>query len=312
MADSIPEPPTHLDTDADRAEFARAGQQAPCTTRQRCPSRHLLSSTDRASEPGWNWPWPATVGLPSSGPDSAIGFPDAARGSRLVGAEQLGWSDGSAGNGRPHSFNPDHVLSGREAVRIGLFDDAFCERRAKIELRTGLDRIQRTGTLPDGGLVPAASVPSYRNSAPFGQSGMGIRPVAEAIPGGRGGCERSPIRTASPPCLFGAWELAARTRPIRPPIRRSASLGIGRRSPSELAGRAALRGGRVLVSRKEQGLIPPLDEYLIRQCRRGFVTPSGSRDRPVGGSYRRRRSRMPHWSVRAEDDEFDGHRRRRR
>ena len=35
------------------------------------------------------------------------------------------------------------MLTAREAQRIGLFDDAFCARRAKIELRTFLDRLQR-------------------------------------------------------------------------------------------------------------------------------------------------------------------------
>ncbi len=33
-------------------------------------------------------------------------------------------------------------ITAREAVRLGVFDHAFCERRGKIELRTWLDRLQ--------------------------------------------------------------------------------------------------------------------------------------------------------------------------
>lgn len=36
---------------------------------------------------------------------------------------------------------PDRITA-REAVRLGVFDHAFCERRGKIELRTWLDRLQ--------------------------------------------------------------------------------------------------------------------------------------------------------------------------
>lgn len=34
------------------------------------------------------------------------------------------------------------TLSAREAVRVGLIDDAFCARKARIELRSALDRLQ--------------------------------------------------------------------------------------------------------------------------------------------------------------------------
>ncbi len=40
------------------------------------------------------------------------------------------------------------TLSGREAQSLGLVDHAFCERRAKIELRTFLDELERSPRLP--------------------------------------------------------------------------------------------------------------------------------------------------------------------
>jgi enoyl-CoA hydratase len=55
-----------------------------------------------------------------------------ARLTRLVGAK------------RAREFmHADDVFSAREANQIGLVDHAFCERRAKIELRSFLDRLER-------------------------------------------------------------------------------------------------------------------------------------------------------------------------
>ena len=41
------------------------------------------------------------------------------------------------------------TLSGREARDLGLVDRAFCSRRAKIELRTFLDELERAPRVPD-------------------------------------------------------------------------------------------------------------------------------------------------------------------
>src|SRR5262249_45945359 len=46
----------------------------------------------------------------------------------------------------------------------------------------------------------------------------------------------------------------------------------------ELAGRALLRGSRVLVPDRDRGQILPLDAYLTTQVRRGFVTPLEAAD----------------------------------
>jgi enoyl-CoA hydratase/carnithine racemase len=79
--------------------------------------------------------------LAVAGPDSWIGFPNAAhvlppcwggatRLRRLLGR-------------RADPILAGGILTVREARAAGLFDDAFCARRAKIELRTFLDRLQR-------------------------------------------------------------------------------------------------------------------------------------------------------------------------
>lgn len=68
--------------------------------------------------------------LAVAGPDSWVGF----------GELPPGWG------GRTRLRMKGQRLSGRitarEAVRLGVFDLAFCERRGKIELRTWLDRLQ--------------------------------------------------------------------------------------------------------------------------------------------------------------------------
>lgn len=68
--------------------------------------------------------------LAVAGPGSRIGFPDAATGlPPCWGLPRTGVGAGP-------------IRTAREARRAGLLDDAFCERRGKIELRTFLDRLQ--------------------------------------------------------------------------------------------------------------------------------------------------------------------------
>jgi len=72
-----------------------------------------------------------------SGPDSTIGFGDTPTG--WGGATR---SEYLLGRRRTRRLNQLPPLTAREAVQLGLFDCAFSARRAKIELRTWLDRLQ--------------------------------------------------------------------------------------------------------------------------------------------------------------------------
>lgn len=49
----------------------------------------------------------------------------------------------------PALIESGRTLSGREARALGLVDRAFCARRAKIELRTFLDELERSPRVPD-------------------------------------------------------------------------------------------------------------------------------------------------------------------
>lgn len=87
--------------------------------------------------------------LAVAGPDSWVGFPDAARGlpSCWGGPTRLGRRLGR----RADAILAGEVLTAREALWFRVFDDAFCARRAKIELRTFLDRLLRRPMKRRGG-----------------------------------------------------------------------------------------------------------------------------------------------------------------
>ncbi len=68
--------------------------------------------------------------LAVAGPDSWVSF----------GELPPGW--GGRTRLRMLGAKPFDRITAREAVRLGVFDHAFCERRGKIELRTWLDRLQ--------------------------------------------------------------------------------------------------------------------------------------------------------------------------
>ncbi|HET6576237.1 MAG TPA: enoyl-CoA hydratase/isomerase family protein [Fimbriiglobus sp.] len=78
--------------------------------------------------------------LAVAGPDSWVGFPDAARGMPPCWGGAT-WLRRLLGR-RAYAILTGRVLTAREARGVGLFDDAFCARRAKVELRTFLDRLQ--------------------------------------------------------------------------------------------------------------------------------------------------------------------------
>lgn len=142
-----PEALASLTTGADRAAFAWAGQQV----------FNRLANLDAATVAFLDGPClgaglelalACDYRLCLSRPATPLGFPDAPHGippgfggtprlRQLIGRRH---ADRLLGSGR--------ALSGREAKALGLVDHAFCERRGKIELRTFLDRLERSARLP--------------------------------------------------------------------------------------------------------------------------------------------------------------------
>ncbi len=129
-----------LTTEDARTGFAVAGQRVV----------HRLAAADVVTVafvegpclgPGLELALACDYRLAVAGPDSWVGFPDAARGLPPCwgGATRLRRLLGR----RAGAILAGDVLTAREAQRAGLFDDAFSARRAKIELRTLLDRLQR-------------------------------------------------------------------------------------------------------------------------------------------------------------------------
>jgi enoyl-CoA hydratase/carnithine racemase len=130
------------------------------------------------------------------------------------------------------------TLSGREAVRAGLADHAFCERRGKIELRTFLDTLERRGPRPRV-RVELSGLAAER------------RAFAAAVP-----------PTAARPVL-------APTRNPIPPFPDIVGLIGDDPDAARFAAEVALRGGRVVVDGTTTGVAGGIAAAQAR----GFATP---------------------------------------
>jgi enoyl-CoA hydratase/carnithine racemase len=129
------------------------------------------------------------------------------------------------------------TISGREALSLGLVDLACCERRAKIELRTFLDRLE-------------------------------ARPAKPRVPTELCGlaAERREFAQRTPKVSEGAK--LTTINPV-PPFPGAIGLLGADESASQIAANAALRGCSVVVCGNRAGVFAGIDIALAR----GFVTP---------------------------------------
>lgn len=200
--------------------------------------------------------------LAVAGPDSWFGFPDAAGGlppcwGGIQHVRQLVPSAVAADLLAGRAF-----LTAREAVRVGLIDDAFSARRGNVELRTWLDRIQANPR------KPARSATESRES--LTSERIAFRAAVRAVaPGAR--------PTARPVCGSPATPAEAAVE--------AALRGTETALPAE----AAVEVDRHLAEAVRRGRVTPLEASQARQ-RIGFVAAAtvGSRRRmpvprdPVG------------------------------
>lgn len=129
------------------------------------------------------------------------------------------------------------TLSGREARRLGLVDVACCERRAKIELRTVLDRLERR---------------PVKRREPVELFGLAAERRAFAA---------QPPRPHFPP-------LPTSTNPL-PPFPDVVGVLGDDANAARLAAEAVLRGGSAVVCGSRVSVFAGIDVALAR----GFVTP---------------------------------------
>lgn len=129
-----------LTTDADRAAFAWHGQQV-LGRLARLPFTTVAFLDGPCLGAGLELALACDHRLCVARPTTHLGFPDC----------PIGISPGFGGSVRLRNrigkrandlLESGRTLSGREARALGLVDHAFCERRAKIELRTVLDRLE--------------------------------------------------------------------------------------------------------------------------------------------------------------------------
>jgi len=131
------------------------------------------------------------------------------------------------------------TLSGREAQRLRLVDLACCERRAKIELRSFLDRLEA-------------------------RPGKSRRRLSE--PGGFAAERRT--FAATPPPLIEEAKLPATVNPV-PEFPAVVGLLGDDRDAARLVGEVVLRGGSAVVC----GNRAPVFAVIDTARSRGFVTP---------------------------------------
>ncbi len=236
-----PEALASLPTAADRAAFSWAGQRV-LDRLARLPFPTVAFIDGPCLGAGLELALACTFRLCVARPTTHLGFPDAPRGvpACLGGSVRLRQRVGRRvaeqllGSGR--------TLSGREARRLGLVDHAFCERRAKIELRTfldGLERSQPVGREPQGGTGYAAERRAFARAA------FPVPPPAR---------------------------LPASLNPV-PPLPAVVGLVGDDEDAARVAAEVALRGGEVVVSGDADGVLAGIEVALAR----GFVTPLEAR-----------------------------------
>jgi enoyl-CoA hydratase/carnithine racemase len=125
-----------LRTDADAAVFAAEGQRL-LNEWADSPVVSLAFIEGPCVGPGWDLALACDYRLAVAGPDSRFAFGDTPTcwGSRTRLAARIGRRAVKRFDEQKHTA--------RELAKLGVLDAAFCDRRAKIELRTWLDRQQR-------------------------------------------------------------------------------------------------------------------------------------------------------------------------
>lgn len=126
----------------DRAAFARHGQRVFARL-SALPFATVAFVEGECLGVGFELALACDYRLCLASPDAPIGFPHGFAcfgGSQRVRAKLGRRGDAWIASGR--------TLSAREARDVGLVDRAFCARRAKIELRTFLDELERNPRVP--------------------------------------------------------------------------------------------------------------------------------------------------------------------
>jgi len=130
-----PEAIDECKSDSDAAMFALTGQQV-CEQLRNAPFVSIAFIEGRCLGPGWDIALTCDDRLAVAGPTSALCF----------GAATTGWGGFTRLKNRIGEATAKQFFgvprTPREAVQLGAIDHAFCERRAKIELQTWLDRRQ--------------------------------------------------------------------------------------------------------------------------------------------------------------------------
>lgn len=128
---------------ADRVAFASFGQRV-CAQLAMLPFTTLAFIDGPCLGAGFELALACDHRLCVATPTTHLGFPQ--RFTCFGGSNRLRKLLGKRSRGFIES---GRTISGREAHDLGLVDRAFCTRRAKIELRTFLDELERASRVPE-------------------------------------------------------------------------------------------------------------------------------------------------------------------
>jgi enoyl-CoA hydratase/carnithine racemase len=153
-----PQVPRELHTDSEAAAFAATGQRV-LGRLANLPVVTVAFIHGACLGPGLELALACDHRLAVTGPDAWVG----------LGDQLTCWGGRTRLNGKMGPF------TAREAANHGVLDHAFCERRAKVELRTWLDRVQanprkRPGWWGDAGVELAAERAAFRAAVRDGLS----------------------------------------------------------------------------------------------------------------------------------------------
>jgi enoyl-CoA hydratase len=142
------------------------------------------------------------------------------------------------------------MITAREAYRLGMIDDAFCERRGKIDLRTWLDRLQAHPKKP----------------RPWFWQTWWTQPLGEAL-----AMQRMNFREAmrTPEVIQRMRDEPIRQQPFTELPKTMGVIGPDKRSAC-LAVEAAMRGVTVVAIDTDEGTFAP---FFAEALRRGRLTP---------------------------------------
>ena len=239
-----------LQSDADAVVFSTVGQRV-CQTLAHSGVISVALLEGPCLGPGLELALACDYRLAVSGPDAILGFPDLAEGLPPTwgGSTRL-----ASKRAARVALTGGAVVTAREALPLKLVDDVFCRRRAKIELRGWLDRLQAR---------PRKARPTCDLAGPLAAERIAFRRAIRDDGVRQSLADRAV--NAVPPADWGT--------PVNPVPPSPGRVGCVGADASRWAVEFALRGGPSIVVGRSTEVPAVVREALADAVHRGRATP---------------------------------------